>query len=80
MGLSYLAPAFFAVLIAKHGSLAGPIVGAVAVEFAFTVLQAYLNVTLAESILFGLLAIFIAVKPQGVSWSWRVKQGRKRND
>jgi branched-chain amino acid transport system permease protein/urea transport system permease protein len=75
MGLSYLAPAFFAVLIAKQGSLAGPIVGAVAVEFTFTLLQAYLNVTLAESILFGLLAIFIAVKPQGVSWSW--SQARK---
>ncbi len=75
MGLSYLAPSFFAVLIAKQGSLAGPIVGAVAVEFTFTLLQAYLNVTLAESILFGLLAIFIAIKPQGVSWSW--KKARK---
>jgi branched-chain amino acid transport system permease protein/urea transport system permease protein len=75
MGLSYLAPSFFAVLIAKQGSLAGPIVGAVAVEFTFTLLQAYLNVTLAESVLFGLLAIFIAIKPQGVSWSW--KKARK---
>jgi branched-subunit amino acid ABC-type transport system permease component len=72
MGLSYLAPAFFAVLIARQGSLAGPIVGAVAVELVFTILQAYLNVTLAESILFGLLALFIAVKPQGVSWSWTI--------
>jgi branched-subunit amino acid ABC-type transport system permease component len=72
MGLSYLAPAFFAVLIARQGSLAGPIIGAVAVEFVFTILQAYLNVTLAESILFGLLALFIAIKPQGVSWSWNI--------
>lgn len=70
MGLSYLAPSFFAVLIARQGSLAGPIVGAIAVEFVFTVLQAFLNVTLSESILFGLLALFIAIKPQGMSWSW----------
>ena len=70
MGLAYLAPSFFAVMIARQGSLAGPIVGAVAVELVFTLLQAGLNVTLAESILFGLLALFIAIKPQGVSWSW----------
>lgn len=70
MGLSYLAPAFFAALIAKQGSLAGPIWGAVAVSLTFTVLQAYLNVTLAESLLFGLLAIFIAAKPQGLAWTW----------
>jgi branched-subunit amino acid ABC-type transport system permease component len=71
LGLSFLAPAFFAVLIAKHGSLAGPVVGAVAVEFTFTLLQAYLNITVAESILFGLLALFIVFKPQGISWSWK---------
>jgi branched-subunit amino acid ABC-type transport system permease component len=71
LGLSFLAPAFFAVLIAKQGSLAGPVIGAVAVEFTFTALQAHLNVTLAEAILFGLLALFIAIKPQGISWSWK---------
>jgi len=71
LGLSFLAPAFFAVLIAKQGSLAGPVIGAIAVEFTFTTLQAYLNVTLAEAILFGLLALFIAIKPQGISWSWK---------
>jgi branched-chain amino acid transport system permease protein/urea transport system permease protein len=76
MGLSYLAPSFFAVLIARQGSLAGPIVGAIAVEFVFTVLQAFLNVTLSESILFGLLALFIAIKPQGMSWSWN-KAGKE---
>lgn len=70
LGLSFLAPAFFAVLISKQGSLAGPVLGAIAVEFTFTLLQAYLNITVAESILFGLLALFIALKPQGISWSW----------
>jgi branched-chain amino acid transport system permease protein/urea transport system permease protein len=70
LGLSYLAPAFFAVLIAKPGSLAGPVAGAIAVEFTFTTLQAYLSVTMAEGILFGLLALFIAIKPQGFSWTW----------
>lgn len=72
LGLSFLAPAFFAVLVAKQGSLAGPVIGAVAVELTFTALQAYLNVTLAEAILFGLLALFIATKPQGISWSWKI--------
>ena len=71
LGLSYLAPAFFAVLISKQGSLAGPVAGAVAVEFVFVLLQAYLNITIAESVLFGLLALFIVLKPQGISWSWK---------
>lgn len=71
LGLSYLAPAFFAVLIAKQGSLGGPVAGALAVQLTFTLLQTYLNVTLAEAILFGLLALFITIRPQGLSWSWR---------
>jgi branched-subunit amino acid ABC-type transport system permease component len=71
LGLSFLAPAFFAVLIAKQGSLSGPVIGAVAVQFTFTLLQAYLNITVAQSVLFGLLALFIVVKPQGISWSWK---------
>ena len=71
LGLSFLAPAFFAVLIAKQGSLVGPVIGAVAVELTFTLLKSYLNVTLAEAILFGLLALFIAVRPQGISWTWK---------
>ncbi len=71
LGLSCLAPAFFAVLISKPGSLVGPVIGAVAVQFTFTMLQAFFNITLAEAILFGLLALFIAVKPQGFSWNWK---------
>jgi branched-chain amino acid transport system permease protein/urea transport system permease protein len=71
LGLSFLAPAFFAVLVAKPGSLAGPIMGAIAVQAVFTVLQAGLNVTVAESVLFGLLALFVVLRPQGISWSWK---------
>jgi branched-subunit amino acid ABC-type transport system permease component len=77
LGLSFLAPAFFAVLISKQGSLAGPVVGAVAVQFIFILLQAYLNITVAESVLFGLLALFIVLKPQGISWSWKIATPRK---
>jgi branched-subunit amino acid ABC-type transport system permease component len=77
LGLSYLAPAFFAVLISKQGSLAGPVAGAVAVEFTFVLLQAYLNITIAESVLFGLLALFIVLKPQGISWSWKTATARE---
>jgi len=71
LGLSFLAPAFFAALIAKQGSLAGPVVGAMAVELVFTLLQHWLNVTVAESTLFGLLALFIVLKPQGITWTWK---------
>ena len=71
LGLSFLAPAFFAVLVAKPGSLAGPVLGAMAVQAVFTLLQAGLNVTVAESALFGLLALFIVLRPQGISWSWK---------
>jgi branched-subunit amino acid ABC-type transport system permease component len=74
-GLSFLAPSFFAVLIAKQGSLVGPVLGAVAVEFTFTLLQAYFNITVAEGVLFGLLALFIVLKPQGISWSWKTAKG-----
>lgn len=67
LGLSYLAPAFFAVLISKPGWLGGPVIGAVAVQFTYTMLQSLLNITLAEAILFGLLALFIAIQPQGLA-------------
>jgi branched-subunit amino acid ABC-type transport system permease component len=71
LGLSFLAPAFFAVLISKQGSLIGPVFGAIAVEFSFTLLQANFDITAAESFLFALLAIFIILKPQGISWTWK---------
>jgi branched-subunit amino acid ABC-type transport system permease component len=71
LGLSFLAPAFFAVLVSKPGSLAGPVVGAMAVQAVFTLLQAGLSVTVAESALFGLLALFIVLRPQGISWTWK---------
>jgi hypothetical protein len=34
-------------------------------------LQAWLSVTVAESALFGLLALFIVLRPQGISWTWK---------
>jgi branched-subunit amino acid ABC-type transport system permease component len=74
-GLAFLAPTFFAVLISKPGSLAGPVLGAIAVEFTFTLLQAYFDITVAEGVLFGLLALFIVLKPQGISWSWKTAKG-----
>lgn len=76
LGLSFLAPAFFAVLIARPGALAGPVAGAVLVQFVYTLLQAKMNVTVAQCVLFALLALLIVFKPQGISWSWR-KLGRE---
>jgi len=76
LGLSFLAPAFFAVLIARQGSVSGPVAGAVLVQLVFTLLQDYLNVTVAQVVLFALLALLVAIRPQGVSWSWaRTRKG-----
>jgi branched-subunit amino acid ABC-type transport system permease component len=76
MGVSFLAPAFFAVLIGRPGSLPGSIFGALIVAILSTVLRTYLNETAAQLILFTLLIILIAVRPNGLSWrkpQWKIK-------
>jgi branched-chain amino acid transport system permease protein/urea transport system permease protein len=75
LGLSFLAPAFFAVLIARQGSVSGPVAGAVLVQIVFTLLQNYLNVTVAQVVLFALLALLVAVRPRGISWSLVRRKG-----
>jgi hypothetical protein len=47
------------------------VIGAVAVEATSTLLEAYMNVTEAQCVLFGLLAVLVAVRPQGIAWSLR---------
>jgi branched-chain amino acid transport system permease protein/urea transport system permease protein len=79
LGLSFLAPAFFAVLIARQGSISGPVAGAVLVQLVFSLLQRYLNVTVAQVVLFSLLALLVAVRPQGISWSWKRRGGLHGN-
>ncbi len=75
VGVSFLAPAFFAVLIGRPGSLSGPIFGALVVAILSTLLRTYLNETVAQLILFALLIILIAVRPNGLSWrkpQWKI--------
>jgi branched-subunit amino acid ABC-type transport system permease component len=75
VGVSFLAPAFFAVLIGKPGSLPGSIFGALIVAILSTLLRTYLNETVAQLILFALLIILIAVRPNGLSWrkpQWKI--------
>lgn len=75
VGVSFLAPAFFAVLIGRPGSLSGPVFGALVVAILSTLLRTYLNETLAQLILFALLIILIAVRPNGLSWrkpQWKI--------
>jgi branched-chain amino acid transport system permease protein/urea transport system permease protein len=76
VGVSFLAPAFFAVLIGRPGSLTGSIFGALVVAILSTVLRTYLNETAAQLILFALLIILIAVRPNGLTWrkpQWKIK-------
>jgi branched-subunit amino acid ABC-type transport system permease component len=76
VGVSFLAPAFFAVLVGRPGSLPGSIFGALVVAILSTVLRTYLNETAAQLILFTLLIILIAVRPNGLSWrkpEWKIK-------
>lgn len=68
MGLVFLAPAFFSVLIAREGSVVGPIIGAAAVQGALVLLKWVMPVTVAEGVMFVLLMLIVAVWPRGFAW------------
>jgi len=68
VGASFLAPAFFAVLLGRPGSLPGSIVGAFIVAVLSTVLRTYLSETAAQFVLFALLIVLIAARPNGLTW------------
>ncbi|MCW4385646.1 branched-chain amino acid ABC transporter permease [Salinibacterium sp. SYSU T00001] len=68
VGAAFLAPAFFAVLLGRAGSLPGAIFGAFVVALLSTVLRTYLNETLAQVVLFALLIVLVAVRPNGIDW------------
>ncbi len=68
VGLSFLAPAFFAVLVGKPGSLAGPVFGAFLVALLQTALRMTFSETIASLIFFLALIILIAIRPQGLNW------------
>ena len=66
MGLSFIAPAFFSVLIAREGSIKGPLMGAAIVEVLLVLLKWHFQVTIAEAILFALLVIIVTIWPRGL--------------
>jgi branched-subunit amino acid ABC-type transport system permease component len=76
LGASFLAPAFFAVLLGRAGSLPGSVFGALVVAFTSTVLRTYLNETLAQVVLFALFIVLVAVRPNGIDWrkpQWKLR-------
>ncbi|MCZ7911458.1 branched-chain amino acid ABC transporter permease [Agrobacterium leguminum] len=75
MGLSFIAPAFFSVLIAREGSILGPILGASIVQLLLIILRWQFQVTIADGILFALLVIIVTVWPRGIAWKFK-KRGR----
>jgi branched-subunit amino acid ABC-type transport system permease component len=73
IGAAMLAPAFFAVLIGRPGSLPGSILGAFVVALLSTLLRDHLTETVAQFVLFALLIALIAIRPNGLTWrrpSW----------
>lgn len=68
VGVAFLAPAFFAVLLGKPGSIPGAIFGAFVVAALSTVLRSTLSETLAQLVMFALLIILISVRPNGIDW------------
>lgn len=68
MGLVFLAPAFFSVLIAREGSIVGPIIGAAAVQGVLVLLKWVMPVTMAEGVMFALLMLVVAIWPRGFAW------------
>lgn len=68
VGVAFLAPAFFAVLLGKPGSLPGAVFGAFVVALLSTVLRSTLNETVAQLVMFALLIVLIALRPNGIDW------------
>lgn len=74
VGLAFLAPAFFAVLVGRPGSLTGPVLGAFAVAVLSSLLRFFFTETVAELLFFAALIVLIIARPAGLSWrlpSWK---------
>jgi branched-chain amino acid transport system permease protein/urea transport system permease protein len=79
LGVSFLAPAFFAVLVGRPGSLGGPLFGAFVVALLSNSLRGLFSETTATLLFYGALIVLIAIRPQGLNWrrpQWTVRAGR----
>jgi branched-subunit amino acid ABC-type transport system permease component len=78
VGVSLLAPAFFAVLISRPGSFTGPVFGALIVAVLTTTLRSLFDGVIADVIFYMLLIALIAFRPQGLNWRiptpWKTKR------
>lgn len=76
LGITFLAPAFFAVLIGGLGSLWGPLAGAFVISVLSTFLQTNLSNTTANVALNLILILLIGIWPRGLEirrfkWKYR---------
>jgi branched-subunit amino acid ABC-type transport system permease component len=76
LGLGYLAPAFFALLLGRPGTIGGPVLGAVLVSALTVVLEQAFTDTVAQTFLFASFVLLIVVRPGGVSWHLQTKLRR----
>lgn len=72
VGVSLLAPTFFAVLLGRPGSIGGPIFGAFVVAVLEIGLRTILPETAAGVVFFIALIALIALQPQGPNWRFTV--------
>lgn len=66
LGVSFLAPAFFAVLIGRLGSLGGPVFGAFVVALLSASLQTSFSNTTSSVLFYVALIVLIEIWPQGL--------------
>jgi branched-chain amino acid transport system permease protein/urea transport system permease protein len=72
VGVSLLAPTFFAVLLGRPGCIGGPILGAFVVALLEVGLRTILPETAAGVVFFIALIALIALQPQGPNWRFTV--------
>lgn len=66
MGVTYLVQSFFAVILGGTGALLGVIPGAIVVGGLPNVLVFYLSPVVAQTLVFVLVIVVIAIKPSGI--------------
>ncbi|HEX7297580.1 MAG TPA: branched-chain amino acid ABC transporter permease [Solirubrobacteraceae bacterium] len=80
LGVTFLAPAFFAVLIGRLGALSGPVFGAFVVALLSAALQTSFSNTLSTVLFYVALIVLIGIWPQGLDLrrpTWMTLKARR---
>ncbi|MEA2250952.1 MAG: urea transport system permease protein [Solirubrobacteraceae bacterium] len=80
LGVTFLAPAFFAVLIGRLGSLSGPVFGAFVVALLSAGLQTSFSNTVSTVLFYVALIVLIGIWPQGLDLrrpTWMTLKARR---